>query len=29
LVMTNAHVSEVGYTAVDGSKFPLGQECVF
>ena len=29
LVMTNAHVSEVGYTAVDGGKFPLGQECVF
>jgi hypothetical protein len=29
LVMTNAHVSEVGYTAVDGSKFPLGQECIF
>jgi hypothetical protein len=29
LVMTNAHVSEVGYTAVDASKFPLGQECVF
>jgi hypothetical protein len=29
LVMTNSHVSEVGYTAVDGSKFPLGQECVF
>jgi hypothetical protein len=29
LVMTNAHVSQVGYTAVDGSKFPLGQECVF
>ena len=29
LVMTNARVSEVGYTAVDGSKFPLGQECIF
>ena len=29
LVMTNARVSEVGYTAVDGGKFPLGQECVF
>ncbi len=29
LVMTNAHVSEVGYTAIDGGKFPLGQECVF
>jgi hypothetical protein len=29
LVMTNSHVSEIGYTAVDGSKFPLGQECVF
>ena len=29
LVMTNGHVSEVGYTAVDGGKFPLGQECVF
>jgi hypothetical protein len=29
LVMTNSHVSQVGYTAVDGSKFPLGQECVF
>jgi hypothetical protein len=29
MVMTNAHVSEVGYTAVNGSKFPLGQECVF
>lgn len=29
VVMTNARVSEVGYTAVDGSKFPLGQECVF
>jgi hypothetical protein len=29
LVMTNAHVSQVGYTAVDGGKFPLGQECVF
>ena len=29
LVMTNAHVSEVGYTAVDGSGLPLGRECVF
>ena len=29
LVMTNGHVGEVGYTAVDGGKFPLGQECVF
>ena len=29
LVMTNAHVSEVGYTAVDGEALPLGQECVF
>jgi hypothetical protein len=29
LVMTNAQVSEVGYTAVDGSRFPLGQECIF
>jgi hypothetical protein len=29
LVMTNGHVSEVGYTGVDGSKFALGQECVF
>ena len=29
LVMTNGHVSEVGYTAVDGGKFPLGQECIF
>jgi hypothetical protein len=29
VVMTNAHVSEIGYTAVDGTKFPLGQECVF
>jgi hypothetical protein len=29
LVMTNARVSQVGYTAVDGGKFPLGQECIF
>jgi hypothetical protein len=29
LVMTNGQVSQVGYTAVDGGKFPLGQECVF
>ena len=29
LVMTNAHVSQVGYTAVDGSGLPLGRECVF
>ena len=29
LVMTNARVSEVGYTAVDGSGLPLGRECVF
>jgi hypothetical protein len=29
LVMTNGQVSEVGYTAVDGSRFPLGQECIF
>ena len=29
LVMTNGHVSEVGYTAVSGSSLPLGQECVF
>ncbi len=29
LVMTNAHVSEVGYAAVDGSALPLGQECLF
>ena len=29
LVMTNGHVSEVGYTAVDGSRVPLGQECLF
>ena len=29
LVMTNAQVSQVGYTAVDGSGLPLGRECVF
>ncbi len=29
LVMTNARVSQVGYTAVDGAGLPLGQECVF
>jgi hypothetical protein len=29
LVMTNARVSEVGYTAVDRSGLPLGRECVF
>ena len=29
LVMTNAHVSEVGYTAIDGGALPLGRECVF
>ncbi len=29
LVMTNAHVSEVGYAAVDGGALPLGRECVF
>jgi hypothetical protein len=29
LVMTNGRVSEVGYSAVDGGKFPLGQECIF
>jgi hypothetical protein len=30
LVMTNARVSEVGYTAVDGGGgLPLGRECVF
>ena len=29
LVMTNGHVSQVGYTAVDGGKFPLGRECIF
>ena len=29
LVMTNARVSEVGYTAVDGSGLPIGRECVF
>jgi len=29
MVMTNAKVSQVGYTAVDGSAFPIGQECVF
>jgi hypothetical protein len=29
LVMTNARVSEVGYTAFGGSRLPLGQECLF
>ena len=29
LVMTNAKVSEVGYTAVGGLRLPLGQECLF
>jgi hypothetical protein len=29
MVMTNARVSEVGYTAVDGLSLPLGQECLF
>jgi hypothetical protein len=29
LVMTNAHVSEVGYAAVDGAGLPLGRECLF
>jgi len=29
LVMTNAHVSQVGYAAVDGNGLPLGQECLF
>jgi hypothetical protein len=29
LIMTNARVSEVGYTAVDGGGLPLGRECVF
>jgi hypothetical protein len=29
LVMTNAHVSQVGYAAVDGQALPLGQECLF
>jgi hypothetical protein len=29
LVMTNGHVSEVGYAAVGGLRLPLGQECVF
>jgi hypothetical protein len=29
LVMTNAHVSEIGYAAVDGLALPLGQECLF
>ena len=27
--MTNARVSEVGYTAIDGGGLPLGRECVF
>lgn len=29
LVMTNGHVSEIGYAAVGGVRLPLGQECVF
>jgi hypothetical protein len=29
LTMTNGRVSQVGYTAVDGGSFPLGQECAF
>jgi hypothetical protein len=29
LVMTNAQVSQVGYTAVDGLSLPLGRECLF
>jgi hypothetical protein len=29
MVMTNGKVSQVGYTAVDGRPFPIGQECVF
>ena len=29
MVMTNAKVSEVGYTAVGGLRLPLGQECLF
>ena len=29
LIMTNGRVSEVGYSAVDGSKLPLGRECLF
>ena len=29
LVMTNAHVSHAGYTAVGGDDLPLGQECIF
>jgi hypothetical protein len=29
LVMTNAHVSQAGYAAVDGQALPLGQECLF
>ncbi len=29
MVMTNARVSEVGYSAVDGGALPLGQECLF
>ena len=29
MVMTNARVSEVGYTAVDRAGLPLGQECLF
>jgi hypothetical protein len=29
LVMTNAHVSEAGYAAIDGGALPLGRECVF
>jgi hypothetical protein len=29
LVMTNARVSQAGYTAADGLSLPLGQECLF
>jgi hypothetical protein len=29
LTMTNGRVSQLGYTAVDGGSFPLGQECLF
>jgi hypothetical protein len=29
MVMTNARVSQVGYTVVDGARLPLGQECLF
>jgi len=29
IVMTNAHVSEVGYAEIDGGPLHLGQECLF